>query len=72
MLFALVFIRSITWEGANDPPPIFFLPKKLFLATELKRDKQIIWGDSGGKGCVCMYVFMHVCQDWFKPVFPLC
>jgi hypothetical protein len=31
-------------------PPIFFLPKNIFVAVELKRGKYKNWGEGGGKG----------------------
>jgi hypothetical protein len=52
--------RNLGGGGANSPP-IFFLPKNNFLATDLKKGKQKKRGESGRKRC------MHI-KDWF-PLF---
>ena len=53
------------------PPPILFLRKKYFLATELKgggiKNMVLKWR-KGVCVCVCVCVFV---KDWFKPIFPL-
>ena len=50
--------------GQMLSPPIFILPKNIFVAVELKRGIYKNCGEGGERGG-CMYF-----KVWFKPIFP--
>jgi hypothetical protein len=64
LLLRQSFPVGITWgKGGPNAPTIIFLPKKSFFWLLSWREEIKKWGESGGKGCMCI-------KDWFKPILP--